>query len=132
MLGIKRSTRIRKGVHPLKDVIGSSISSTLRLWNCINAEISRVDSGESYLTPCLMVKDLSSLRAIASVRESDRGGPISCTNLARPLALSERPDHHEAVSIRRRATEDERGAILALYRRRMPSRTYTCIFSSSS
>jgi hypothetical protein len=77
MLGIKRSMRIRKNVDPLKDVSGSKISSTLRLWNCINAEISRVDSGESYLMPCLIVKDLSSLRAIASVRESERGGPIS-------------------------------------------------------
>ena len=40
----------------------------LRLWNWMNAGISRADSGESYLMPSLIESDLSSLRATINLR----------------------------------------------------------------
>ena len=68
---VKRPTGVRTLRDALKEDKGSNISSTLRLWNWINAGISRADSGESYLRPCLIERDLRSPRAITIVRKFD-------------------------------------------------------------
>jgi hypothetical protein len=68
---VKRPMGVRTLRDALKEDTGSNISSTLRLWNWIKVGISRADSGESYLCPCLIVRDLRSPRAIMVVRKQD-------------------------------------------------------------
>ena len=57
--------------------------------------------------PCFIDRDLRSLRAIESTRESEKGIfyiVTPCTNLVRLLASSGHPSHHKTVSVRRGAT----------------------------
>ena len=54
-------------VDGLNESTGSRISATFKLWNSMNAGISRADSGESYLMPCLMDIDLSRRRAMTGL-----------------------------------------------------------------
>jgi hypothetical protein len=80
----------------------------LRLWNWMKPGISRADSGESYLVPCLIDIDLSSLRAeiiFRSVNKTVKG--LLNTHLEHPLTWSEHPERRNQVFIRPGFTESE-------------------------
>ena len=88
----------------------------LRLWNAMNAGMSRADSGASYLRPCLIESDFSSRRAI-------KHRVLLLLHVGRQASGCSSVHAPRAPSIR---------LFQPLYSRRIPNRTYTCIFSSSS
>lgn len=81
----------------------------LRLWNWINVGISRADSGESYLMPCLIESDLSSLRAAITVRSVNKTvrGQLDA-HLEHPLTSSGHP-HRRKSNTHKKRFHRERG-----------------------